>query len=244
MRSQVKVLLVMLAIGPIVAWGPTVADRVAQLETFRITEVDVRGIQYLTRDSVVARLDLGPSASVWADNAEWKERVQSHPLVEEVEIRRRFLPNGLRVTIRERRPVALAPTPTLEPVDAHGVRLPLDPTRYAIDLPIIAATRYPPENASLFPEEVRDVAAAIEHLTRIDEAFASEISTVEQMKDGSLRIGLLDPQIEYWAPAEVTAERLRDAAAAVNHSRAQEPDLGSVTVDLRFADQIVVRRAQ
>ncbi|MEM7417068.1 MAG: FtsQ-type POTRA domain-containing protein [Gemmatimonadota bacterium] len=242
MRSQVKVLLVTLALGPIVAWGPQLASRVASLETFRITEVDVQGIQYLNRDTVVSRLAIGPATSVWSDNTEWTERVRAHPLVEHVEIRRRFLPNGLRVSIRERRPVALAPTPTLEPVDAYGVRLPLDPTRYAIDLPVIAATRFPPENASVFPEEVRMLAAELEHLTRVDEEFAGEISTVERLPDGALRIGLLDPNIEYWTPRGVNAERLRDAGAAVRHTRAQDPGMGPVVVDLRYADRIVVRR--
>ena len=44
----------------------------------------------------------------------------------------RRLPNRLRVEIEERRPVALAATPTLEPVDGEGVRLPIDPTLYVL----------------------------------------------------------------------------------------------------------------
>ena len=47
---------------------------------------------------------------------------------------------------------------------------------------------------------------------------------------------------DYWVPDEVSAERLRDADAAVAHTRAQDPGVGPVIVDLRFADQIVVRR--
>lgn len=242
MRSQVRVLVLMLALGPVVAWGPGVAADVASWETFRISEVEVQGIQYLTRDSVVARLDLGPTASVWADQEVWAERLRGHPLIEQVEVRRRFLPNGLRVSIQERRPVALAPTPTLEPVDAHGVRLPLDPTRYAIDLPIISATHYPPEDAAVFPEEVRQMASAITRLTRVDEAFVAEISTVEHLRGGHLRIETLDADVEYWVPVDVTSERLKDAASAVAHTRAQDPGVGPVVVDLRFADQVVVRR--
>ena len=44
MRSQVKVLLVMLAIGPIVAWGPIVADRVAQQGLEAMSRLGARGL--------------------------------------------------------------------------------------------------------------------------------------------------------------------------------------------------------
>lgn len=244
MRSQVKVLLLTLGLGAVAAWGPPVVDAVAEMETFRITAVEVTGLQYLTRDSVVDHLDLGQFASVWGDRDEWAERLTTHPLIRGAKVERRFLPNGLRVSIQERRPVALAPTPTLEPVDADGHRLPLDPARYAIDLPIITSDRFPPENASVFPEEVRALAATLEALMRADEAFVAGISTLERLEDGAVRITLVAGGIEYRIPEDTSVGRLRDAEAAVEHARSQDLGRGPVVVDLRFADQIVVQRAR
>lgn len=244
MRSMVKVLLLTLGLGAVAAWGPPLADAVAGLETFRISAVEVSGLQYLSRESVVEQLQLGQFASVWGDRDEWAERLTAHPLIRDAKVERRFLPNGLRVEIRERRPVALAPTPLLEPVDGDGHRLPLDPTRYAIDLPIISATRFPPEDASVFPEEVRALAAALESLTLADEAFVAGISMLERLDDGSVRIALVEGDIEYIVPEETSVGRLRDAEAAVEHARSQDLGRGPVVVDLRFADQIVVRRAR
>lgn len=244
MRSMVKVLVLTLGLGAVAAWGPPLVTAVASMETFRITAVEVTGLQYLSRESVVEQLELGQFASVWGDRDEWADRLTAHPLIRDARVERRFLPNGLRVAIQERRPVALAPTPTLEPVDGDGHRLPLDPARYAIDLPIISASRFPPENASVFPEEVRALAAALESLTRADEAFVANISMLERMDDGSVRIVLVEGDIEYIVPEDTSVGRLRDAEAAVEHAREQDLGRGPLVVDLRFADQIVVRRAR
>jgi len=241
---MVRVLVLTLGLGAVAAWGPPLVDAVASMETFRISAVEVTGLQYLSRESVVEQLQLGQFASVWGDRDAWADRLTAHPLIRDARVERRFLPNGLRIVVQERRPVALAPTPTLEPVDGEGHRLPLDPARYAIDLPIISASRFPPENASVFPEEVRALAAALESLTRADEAFVANISMLERMDDGSVRIALVEGDIEYIVPEDTSVGRLRDAEAAVEHAREQDLGRGPLVVDLRFADQIVVRRAR
>src|SRR5690606_37060102 len=138
-------------VGATAAWGGQVPDALVDLEIFHVREVEVRGVRYLDRETVVELLGLEPGASVWGDVSAWAERVAAHPLVEDVEVRRR-VPNGLRVLVTERTPIALAPTPTLEPLDAEGYRLPLDPGEYRLDLPVIHARRTPPKGSRLFPK--------------------------------------------------------------------------------------------
>lgn len=243
MHSQLKVLVVTLALGPVLVWGPVLSDALAGMETFRVSEVDVRGIRFLTEDTVVARLELGGLASVWGDKGVWKERVEAHPLVLSAQIRRRP-PNGLLVTVEERQPVALAATPTLEPVDGEGHRLPIDPTRYGLDLPIIAADRVPPEGASMFPEDVRLLAAEIERLRRADEEFVRRISTLRRREDGSLSLRLISPDVTLVLPPRPTLGRLREAEAALTDAISRTPGRIPEVVDLRFADQVVVRRTR
>lgn len=241
MRSQLKVLMVTLALGPILVWGPHVPDALAGMETFRVSDVDVRGIRFLAEDTVVARLELGGLASVWGDTGVWEERVEAHPLVRSATIDRR-LPNGLVVTVEERQPVALAATPTLEPVDQEGRRLPIDPTRYRLDLPIIAAARMPPEKSSMFPEEVRALAAEIEYLGRIDEDLVRRISTLHLRDDGALSLRLISPDVSLLMPPRPSVDRLREAEAALSDAISRTPGRIPEVVDLRFQDQIVVRR--
>jgi len=115
MRSETKVLLGTLALGPVLFWGPRALEELAGLDAFRISEVEVTGVRYLTQDTVIAQLDLGAFASVWGDCDAWAERLTEHPLIAEAEVRRR-LPNRLRVTVQERQPVAFAATPTASSV--------------------------------------------------------------------------------------------------------------------------------
>ena len=59
--------------------------------------------------------------------------------------------DGLLVLVAERIPIALAPTPTLEPVDAERYRLPLDPAEYRLNLPIISTPLTPPRGTRPVP---------------------------------------------------------------------------------------------
>jgi hypothetical protein len=241
MRSQLNVLAATLVLGAAAVWGPRGLDVMSDLQTFRIAEVDVRGAQVLVEDSVVAQMRLGQFASVWGDRDVLADRLTRHPLIRTARVHRR-LPNGLRVEIEERQPIALAATPTLEPVDAEGVRLPIDPTRYRLDLPIISATTLPPADAAVFPAEVRSLAAEIEHLWETDLDFYQRISTIRRAADGSFVVRLMSPEVEVVLPSAVPVGRLQEAKAALEHAIRSEPaDLPSA-VDLRFVDQVVVRR--
>ena len=241
MRSQWKVLLSTLALGPLFVWGPQLPELLSEMETFRISEVQVRGTRFLTEDSVVSHLRLEPTASAWGDTRAWEDRLSTHPLIQSAEIRRR-LPNGLRVTIREREPVALAATPVLEPIDAEGRRLPIDPTRYRLDLPVIMDAAPPAEGATVFPEDVRALASELERLAATDAEFTRRISTLRLADDGSLITTLLGPEVDFVLPPGVTAERLEEGESALAHALQHDPRRVPTVVDLRFADQVVVRR--
>jgi hypothetical protein len=238
-----KVLLGTLALGPVLVWGPRAVEELAGLDAFRISQVEVSGVRYLTQDIVVAQLGLGAFASVWGDCDAWAERLAEHPLIRDAEVRRR-LPNRLRVTIHERQPVAFAAAPTLEPVDADGVRLPIDPARNSLDLPVISTSRMPPSDAAVFPEEVRMLAAELEYLTGLDEDFVARISTIRRSPDGALVLGLLQPEVDFVMPPRTPIDRLRDGQAALRHAIDLDPGDPPAVVDLRFAGQVVVRRAK
>src|SRR5437773_10721236 len=76
--------------------------------------------------------------SVWAPLRPLEERVAGLPEVRTVAIRRK-LPGTLVVTITERIPVALVPTPQgFRAYDEGGLPLPIEPSRTAVDAPILA----------------------------------------------------------------------------------------------------------
>ena len=243
MRRDVRILLATSALGAVATWGPLLPDALSRMETFRISDVEVRGLRFLTEDSVVARLQLGPESSVWTDPSVWVERVVSHPLIRSAEVRRK-VPGGLLITVEERFPIALAATPTLEPVDAEGYRLPIDPARYRLDLPILSTGRVPPNKSQLFPEDVRLLVAEIHHLMNSDAAFLQRVSTLREGEPGTLIARLTAPQVDFLLRPGTSGIRLREGQAALADALSKYPGEVPAVIDLRFAEQVVVRRSR
>ena len=243
MRRDLRILLVTTVVAAAAHWGPAVPGAMSRMRTFRIDvgDVEVRGERFLSREDVVRQLGITPETSVWTSKEVWRERLLGHPLVRDVEITRK-VPNGLLVTVAERRPVALAPTPVLEPVDAEGRRLPLDPAVHRLDLPVIATERTPPPHARVFPREVRMLVSELDHLMSADTAFLQMVSSIRRGEGGTVIARWTEPRVEFLLPLRASPARLREGLGALSNALARRPNDPPVAIDLRFADQIVVRR--
>ena len=241
MRRDAKILITTMCLGGVIAWGRDVPSAIVSLELFRVKDVEVRGLRFLSQDDAVALLRLGSESSVWGDKSVWTDRLLRHPLVKDADVTRRP-PDGLLLTVTERTPIALAPTPTLEPIDAEGVRLPLDPAEYRLDLPVIETRRLPPSGSRLVPEDVRLLAAEVEHLTAADTAFLQLVSSVAWDGAGAVVARWTDPPVAFLLPPHAPPARLREGLGALADAVAKDPDAVPAAIDLRFADQVVVRR--
>jgi len=128
--------LLLLALVMAAAWGTRTGAR--KMAFFRVRAVEVKGATHLLPDEIVARLRVDTLASLWDDIEPLRQRLHGHPQISAVEISRK-LPGTLVVTVEENLPVALVGTPRgLLPYDSLGKALPIDPTRRALDLPVVA----------------------------------------------------------------------------------------------------------
>lgn len=128
--------LFLLAMLMAAAWGTRSGAR--KMAFFRVRAIEVRGAQYLPPEEIVARLRVDTLASLWDDIEPLHRRLRGHPQISAVEIARK-MPGTLVVTVEENLPVALIATPRgLLPYDSLGRQLPIDPTRQALDLPVVA----------------------------------------------------------------------------------------------------------
>jgi hypothetical protein len=110
---------------------------ITQLAYFRVRKVEIVGVRYLAPNEILKRLSVDTTASVWNDPEPLEARVARHPQVRSVRVTRK-LPGTLVVTVEENYPVALVQGGQgLRAYDAGGRELPLDPSRVAIDLPIV-----------------------------------------------------------------------------------------------------------
>lgn len=225
-----------------------VPEALARMEGFRVTGIRLEGNRFLTREEVLNSLGIPPSASVWDDLGAWEDRLRTHLLVKDVRIRRR-LPGTLVMDVTETLPVALVPNPTLEPMDASGRLLPIDPARHRLDLPLVSLEGRD-KVATLSVAERRLVAGEIARISRHDPEFLARISDVTLNARGDLRarIWRRDPVREVWdLPVsflfhpDLPARRIQEGLRVLEDALTRFDGAGISALDLRYEDQVVVR---
>lgn len=216
---------------------------VADLELFQVRRVTLEGARYLSREEALAAAAVPSGASVWDDTAPWEARLERHPLVREARVRRR-LPSTLVLEVEERVPVALLPTPTLEPVDREGRVLPIDPALHPLDLPVVRPSRPPQgvDSSDAAPAwaRVRPLTRELARLAAQDPAFVQEVAVLSADPRGDLRASWGDGGVRLLFRAPLTTDRLSEARAALADAARRFPERTARAVDVRFADQVVV----
>lgn len=213
----------------------------ANMEAFRARDFAMEDARFVEVEEALRWARIPAGSSVWDDPSPWEERLRRHPLVEDVEIRK-DLPAGLVFRVREATPVALVPRPTLEPVDARGRVLPLDPSMHRLDLPVIRPAVEGGARA-LTETDLSAVAREVGRLRALDPRLVSSISTLTVGPRGDLVASLAEPRVELRFHPPLTALRLQEGMRALSHA-SDRIGSGSVgAVDLRYEDQVVVRLA-
>jgi cell division protein FtsQ len=202
-------------------WGPTV---LSHLSFFRVHKVEVSGYRYVQPDDVLKRLRLDTTTSVWTDLSELEHRVEMHPQIKSATIDR-DLPGTLVIRITENWPIAyVATSQGLRAVDKDGRFLPIDPSRIAIDLPVLARA----DTALLH---------LLANVRSVSPALFGEISDIR--RTGGTDIALTLPTAQVRALASISAQRLADiipVEADLARRKARVTEL-----DLRFRDQVIAR---
>ena len=241
MRRAIRLVVALLVGAGTVAGLRQVPELLSRLELFRVEAFKLEGARYLDGTAVQQLLSLDDDASVWDDPRLLEERLEAHVLVEEATIRHR-LPETLIVEIRERHPIALVATPALEPVDADGKPLPIDPAAHRLDLPILRLGRSMARGGALLtPGQVRTMASELERLSQLDPEFVRSVSELVWEARGAILARLAEPSFEVRFRPPLAAQRLRQGLAVFADAMARAPGVVPTTVDLRFVDQVVVK---
>ena len=242
MRRDLRIIVATVGLAGLWTGGGRVVETVSALGTFRVTDVEISGLELVERGEVLALMELTAETSVWGDLEAWEDRLAGHPLLEDARVRRR-IPGTLVVDVVERRPVALAPTPTLEPVDRKGVLLPLDPAERRMDLPILGVRELPAPGARLLPTRVRVLAGAAAGLLEADTSFQRMVSEVAWGDDRATLVARWsEPPVDFLLAPGTPASRLREGLTVLADALGREPEPPPAVIDLRYADQVVVRR--
>jgi hypothetical protein len=225
-----------------------VPEALSEVEAFRVREIRLEGNRFLSAEEAAKAVAISPMASIWDDLDPLEDRLRSHPLVEDVKAKRRF-PGTLLLVVVERQPVALVPSPTLEPVDALGRVLPIDPAVHHLDLPIISM-RGSRDGAALTAAQRRLVAGEIARLAQGDPEFVARLSEVTLDPRGDLwaEMWRRDAQGEIWdLPVmlrfrpNLPNRRVQEGLRVLGDAMIRFEGAVVADLDLRYEDQVVVR---
>ncbi len=242
MRKERRIffLLVTAAVSGMVLAG--IPESAANLELFHVDRFDVEGGRHLSSEEVRSIAALPTGATIWDSTDPVAERIQSHPLVQDVRVRRR-IPSTLRVELREREPVGLVAGQVLMPVDGEGNVLPLDPADLRLDLPLLApgADREEDDSDEPVPTRVALLASELVRIGDLDPHFAAQLSEIRAGPDGGVILSLTDPRVDLTYNPPLRPGRLREGLLVLADALERTEDAAPTALDLRFGDQVVVR---
>ena len=197
-----------------------------QLRFFNVRTVRVEGVRYLDPSVLIARLRIDTTVSLFADADVWIARVNGHPQVDSVRVRR-DLPGTLVLQVSERLPVVLVPSADgLVALDADGRRLPVEPDRMPMDLPVVTT------------RDLR-LLAMLDTVRRNTPALFGALSDVRRDR-GELRLRVTG--VEVRAPLSLGAARLADIVPVTDDLARRRVRVAEL--DLRYRDQIIARMPQ
>jgi cell division protein FtsQ len=221
-------------------WAPPV---LRQLAWFRVERVEVSGVHLLAPHEVLAAAQIRADQNVWDDPRPWLSALAAHPMIRDARVER-ALPRTLRLRIEERRPVGFVLAGALRPAAADGSVLPVDPARAPVDLPLVRTGRVSAADARVTDEDALFLLAEAGHLGELDPGLLARVSEMRRTPAGDVLLTLGTPAIELLLPPRSGLDRLRQLRAVLEHVETRAagfPPSRPVRVDLRFADQVVVR---
>jgi|GEM_PF-1226027 hypothetical protein len=214
--------------------GALALTALAAAPWWRIRRVEIWGAQLVPPHDVVAALALPPDRPLWWPLTPLVDRLRRLPLVEGVELRRRW-PHTLEVHLRERRPVAWTEG-QWAPLGPDGVPLPADPRLVARPLPILRGAS-PVERRRLARELGVWAAADPESWARVVEARPwRPRAWIAMLDDGDGRRTLV---VAPYGAGPSHWRRLR--WVQTEERRRGWPPGAALRVDLRWRGQAVVR---
>jgi cell division protein FtsQ len=209
----------LLATSPL--WGPRV---LRPLAFFRVRHVEVRGTRYAAPAEIARVLAVDTLRSIWDDLDVLEARVRKLPQVRSADVRR-SLPGTIVVTVEEHAPVALVPTGSgFRAYDEDGRALPLDPTRGAVDLPIVAR----PDTALL---------RLLGELRAANPSLFARVSELRRSGREEVVMKLVTLPVRMMVSVDVDRlEQISYVEQDLRRRRATATEL-----DLRFKDQVIAR---
>jgi hypothetical protein len=115
----------------------------------------------------------------------------------------------------------------------------LDPSRFPLDYPILRPGTVEGEGEEISTVQLRELAAAAETI-RLESDFWSRVSEVRPGPHGGFEVLWGQPTVLVRLAKPVELRRIREGMAALQDARDRVGDAWPISVDLRFADLVIL----
>ncbi|HEV8471271.1 MAG TPA: FtsQ-type POTRA domain-containing protein [Methylomirabilota bacterium] len=206
---------------------------------FAIDAVDVRGASRLDAERIREAAAIPAGTNVWSlDTRQVLARVEAMPEIRRADIVR-TLPNHVTILVEERRPFTLVHAGRLHWLDEEGHMLGQETRAVAPEVPVISGLGED-EMATMRTSpgpKARAAIALIRALLRSGSALTAEISEIDMSRSEGPVLYTVDG-VEVRLGADEWDERLARLPGVLAQVATQDVS----AVDLRFRDQVVLRR--
>jgi cell division septal protein FtsQ len=207
---------------------------------FAVTAVEVRGASRVPPQRILEVSGIVHGANLWRINPDHvRARLEELPEIRRADVVRE-LPNRVSIVVEERRPFTLVHAARLHWLDEEGRVLGEEPHAVAPAVPVISGLSEE-ELATMRTAPTPRARAAItliRALLRTDSALAAEISEIDMSRPEGPVLYTVDG-VEVRLGNEDWDERLARLEGVLGQVATQDVR----GVDLRFRDQVVLRRA-
>jgi len=213
----------------------------ASLKTGRVV---VDGASYIPAQQIFSLAKIPLKKPMYEiDLFEVRERVLSQPFIKSVSINRQF-PEAIRISVRERVPIALLNCGQLRYVDAEGFLLPYIETSVKLDLPVISGIEGLQEKRigeAASNDELFQAIALLESAQEIDTTLYHFISEVNMNKGQDITLYSADAGVPIILGRQEISKKLLTLQSFWNNFVKTENSGKMQYVDLRYNDQVVVK---
>jgi cell division protein FtsQ len=241
LRSRAgKILLIVLVLGTVaLALGANSWKRDLPLAAIRVEG------NAIVPDAEILRLAaVEPHARLFAvDLAAVQKRVRQNPFIRSVSVNRQG-PEGISITVTERRPIALLAADELLAVDEEGTVLPAVRSDQLFDLPVLTGVLPQGEcvpGRKLTGTAVREALGALAWAQRIDEDLFCRISEITLSADGTLVMHTADAGVPVILGKGAIPAKLVTFDGFWRQIVERRGPQYLQQLDMRFEDQVIAR---
>lgn len=213
--------------------------------SLKVEKLVIEGCQSLSESAIIASANIPmntPMADV--DLAEIEQGLARQPYIRTVQACREF-PDRVCLTIEEREPIALVNVGAMYYIDADAVLLPTTPSAKELDVPVISGLGASPAaqpGKTLQNRQVADAIQLYRVAQELDSSIAHMISEINMNNGGDIVVYAAEGGIPIIVGRGDFGKKLV-ALESFWHDVVRQGGVGNIEqIDLRFEDQVVVRR--